>query len=637
MKKTLLSAVAIFALIGCSKEQIQNVNIGESEKIATLTCCLPQTKMSVNDKGKTVWQAGDQITVFNDVNATTGGGDKKTYTLVSGAGTNKGTFAGEAFAKGNARVALYPAAYGEDGSFQKATANRLIVHINGSYTMTSASEDQNVPAIMAAYIANNATSITFEHVASLLKLQFTGIPSSARKIKIYQDGISGETNLKKYGIIGDRYFGVTGLVAAGGTGVVNTGGVSAKEAWLNMSVTFPDNQAIESGNGVFYFPIAVQQNLASRTFRVNFLDASDQVIANTERTLTSGKFTAGKMIVFPAVPAVTKTVAVESVSVAPAELTIAPGETATITPTVLPADATDKSVSWSSTDETVATVSDAGVVTAVAVGTTTITATTTDGGKTATCAVTVEAESKIIADWALKDDIDKTKSSFLEATGTYQTTFPGDNAKNLSATTGTGSITYYAKDSRTADADHFCRLVGSKGDPYVQGCLPGDYWLIKGSRTKTIPAGTKLSIYFVTKCGNATSSYWMLEYKDGDTWKPVKATSEINESATEDINGGAVSYSKKVTYNLCFEGKDSKGNGAYIAVSESFTTSVDMNEIQLRFYAAGELGYNGNASYGGKWLSNIYNKSSQQRFSAQEPTGSATTEYKQHVTLKIAD
>ena len=62
----------------------------------------------------------------------------------------------------------------------------------------------------------------------------------------------------------------------------------------------------------------------------------------------------------------------------------------TLIPTVLPAEATDKSVTWSSSNEAVATVTD-GVVTAVAAGTATITVTTTDGAKTATCAVTVAA------------------------------------------------------------------------------------------------------------------------------------------------------------------------------------------------------------------------------------------------------
>ena len=56
---------------------------------------------------------------------------------------------------------------------------------------------------------------------------------------------------------------------------------------------------------------------------------------------------------------------------------------------ITPSNATDKSVTWSSDNEKVATVDADGAITAVAPGTANITATTTDGGKTATCAVIV--------------------------------------------------------------------------------------------------------------------------------------------------------------------------------------------------------------------------------------------------------
>ena len=67
------------------------------------------------------------------------------------------------------------------------------------------------------------------------------------------------------------------------------------------------------------------------------------------------------------------------------------GATETLIATVTPADATNKTVIWDSSSTAAATVDSEGLVTAVAEGATVITATTQDGGKTATCTVSVTA------------------------------------------------------------------------------------------------------------------------------------------------------------------------------------------------------------------------------------------------------
>ncbi len=66
------------------------------------------------------------------------------------------------------------------------------------------------------------------------------------------------------------------------------------------------------------------------------------------------------------------------------------GETLPLTATIYPDSATNKTVTWKSSDEKVATVDESGLVTAVGNGTADITATTEDGNYTATCQVTVE-------------------------------------------------------------------------------------------------------------------------------------------------------------------------------------------------------------------------------------------------------
>lgn len=87
------------------------------------------------------------------------------------------------------------------------------------------------------------------------------------------------------------------------------------------------------------------------------------------------------------------TVPVTGVTLSATSATLDIGKTLNLTATVTPANATNKNVSWSSSNTAVATVS-GGVVTAKAAGTATITVTTADGNKKATCAVTVKAAAQ---------------------------------------------------------------------------------------------------------------------------------------------------------------------------------------------------------------------------------------------------
>lgn len=67
------------------------------------------------------------------------------------------------------------------------------------------------------------------------------------------------------------------------------------------------------------------------------------------------------------------------------------GDTKQVTGTVAPTNATDKAVTYSSADNTIATVTQDGTITAVAVGTVDVTVTTHDGAKTDKVTVTVSA------------------------------------------------------------------------------------------------------------------------------------------------------------------------------------------------------------------------------------------------------
>jgi len=88
---------------------------------------------------------------------------------------------------------------------------------------------------------------------------------------------------------------------------------------------------------------------------------------------------------------VDKIVHVTGISLDRNSATIKEGEYITLVATVTPSNADNKSVSWSSSSDAVATVDASGKVTGVKTGSTTITATAADGGMKATCSLSVEA------------------------------------------------------------------------------------------------------------------------------------------------------------------------------------------------------------------------------------------------------
>ena len=83
------------------------------------------------------------------------------------------------------------------------------------------------------------------------------------------------------------------------------------------------------------------------------------------------------------------TVKVINVSLNETSLNMAPSETQNLTATITPADATNKKVSWTSSNSDVATVDGNGKITAIKEGSATINVVTDDGAKTASCSVTV--------------------------------------------------------------------------------------------------------------------------------------------------------------------------------------------------------------------------------------------------------
>ena len=208
---------------------------------------------------------------------------------------------------------------------------------------------------------------------------------------------------------------------------------------------------------------------------------------------------------------VAKEVSATAVTLNTTELTISKGASATLFLTVTPEDFTD-AVSWKSSNTSVATISDAGVVKAVDVGTATIKVVV--GGKSASCKVTVQQPVTGIT-------LNKT-SLILEALGTYQLTATANpntavdrriswssSAPEVASVDENGLVTAHKKGSATITASamdgsgvtktcavtvsntaYICATVEEMESPhnYPDNC--NDFWVY------TIPGAEKLLVTF---------------------------------------------------------------------------------------------------------------------------------------------
>lgn len=173
---------------------------------------------------------------------------------------------------------------------------------------------------------------------------------------------------------GELTVAVTGVTVAPSTLAVLVGGTSTLTATIAPVNATNKNVTWVSGTpGV--------ATVSSAGLVTGVANGTSTVVA----TSVDGSFTSSSVV--------TVTTAVTGVTLAPATVTLSLTGTTTqqLTPTIAPATASNQAVTYISSAPGVATVSASGLVTAVAVGTATITVTTTDGSHTATSAITVNA------------------------------------------------------------------------------------------------------------------------------------------------------------------------------------------------------------------------------------------------------
>lgn len=210
----------------------------------------------------------------------------------------------------------------------------------------------------------------------------------------------------------------------------------------------------------------------------------------------------------------------ESITLDKESITLFEGETEQLTATVLPADAEDKTVTWTSSDNSVATVDGNGLVTAVAEGNATITATNTT--LSATCAVTVKKEQG--ADGPKVGD-------YYYSDGSYSSTL--DESKEVVA------IVFYVGHHASDKSDYSSTGIGnSKCKAYavaLNNAPEQALWGVWMREVGTSPVNADGEYYYGDNTGNPNRPDLKLT-KDTD-WNGYKSTQMIKTVAETDYSG----------------------------------------------------------------------------------------------------
>ena len=196
-------------------------------------------------------------------------------------------------------------------------------------------------------------------------------------------------------------------------------------------------------------------------------------------------------------------VPVSSVTLNKTSLSLTKGQSETLTATVSPADATDKNVSWSSSDATIASVDTYGKVTALKSGNATITAKA--GEKQATCAVTVTTPAESIS-------LDRTSVSLEEGQSTtlIATVSPADaDDKSVTWSTSDGTVATVSGGTVTAVKEGSATITAKAGSltatcqvevkKYVFELNPNQIQIAASVSTFTVTVNTSHSYHINSK------------------------------------------------------------------------------------------------------------------------------------------
>lgn len=164
-----------------------------------------------------------------------------------------------------------------------------------------------------------------------------------------------------------------------------------------------------------------------------------------------------------------------------------------------------------------------------------------------------QAPRKVLAKWYFTPD--RAKSDGCVETWTGQSELgvyhysneAGERGYYPANEEGNGKLSYVQIDKTAwpGDAAGLSILnVSNGGQPVMSGPMPGDYWQFETLGGNNFAEGTRLHIIYTYNPGSYGAKYWMIEYKDGEEFKPVPAF----ETKTETISLSG----ETIDYNIAF-------------------------------------------------------------------------------------
>ena len=332
------------------------------------------------------------------------------------------------------------------------TATSNVTSGSTTLTLSDGTTSVDVPIYYSAVI----TPWTLQSISESTTWTFddTNIPSGDKNVSINTETVYANIDGMAFG----SDFNATALAMNNGSWPYYSSGKFAQAKSFKFNTTVAGTVKVtynKPGNDAVYISVNSADNgSASSTTTTDAIavSAGDVVIAG----YTSAEHTDAALLNVSKIEFV-KAVAVTGVELNKTSTSIEVGATETLTATVAPADATNKSVTWTSSNEAVATV-DGGVVTGVAAGTATITVTTMDGSFTATCTVTViAAETPIVT---LPTSSRTGYSSSVESSDINGTDYAMNGRKAYSLSNG-GSMTLTVPSTTRISR---IRIIGTSAD-----------------------------------------------------------------------------------------------------------------------------------------------------------------------------